>query len=193
MEALSKVELMTDTKRSNLANSIKLYGQKLFGFIRSKVNTTEDAEDLLQDVWYRFSQLSNLDEVESVSGWLYRVARNLVTDFYRKRRVDSIEDLQYENEDGEFSFKSILLSDDEQQPELKQFKNLFWNELMKALDELPANQKEVFVRNELEEESLQSIADSVGENLKTIISRKGYAVKHLRKRLSTLYNEFIKT
>ena len=170
-----------------------LYGQKLFGFIRSKVNTTEDAEDLLQDVWYRFSQLSNLDEVESVSGWLYRVARNLVTDFYRKRRVDSIEDLQYENEDGEFSFKSILLSDDEQQPELKQFKNLFWNELLKALDELPANQKEVFVRNELEEESLQSIADSVGENLKTIISRKGYAVKHLRKRLSTLYNEFIKT
>jgi DNA-directed RNA polymerase specialized sigma24 family protein len=70
---------------------------------------------------------------------------------------------------------------------------LFWNELLKALDELPANQKEVFVRNELEEESLQSIADSVGENLKTIISRKGYAVKHLRKRLSTLYNEFIKT
>lgn len=70
---------------------------------------------------------------------------------------------------------------------------MFWEELLKALDELPPNQRDVFVRNELEEESLQSIADSEGENLKTIISRKGYAVKHLRKRLTTLYQEFITT
>lgn len=193
MNGISKIEIMKNDKRVTLSDSIKQYGQKLFGFIRSKVSTTEDAEDLLQDVWFRFSQLSNLDEVESVSGWLYRVARNLVTDFYRKRREDSIEDLQYDNEDGEFSFKTILLSDDKQQPELKQFKNLFWEELLKALDELPPNQRDVFVRNELEEESLQSIADSEGENLKTIISRKGYAVKYLRKRLTKLYQEFITT
>lgn len=92
MNGISKVEIMKNDKRVTLSDSIKQYGQKLFGFIRSKVSTTEDAEDLLQDVWFRFSQLSNLDEVESVSGWLYRVARNLVTDFYRKRREDSIED-----------------------------------------------------------------------------------------------------
>ena len=178
-------------QKKGISDTIKTYGQKLFGFIRSKVNSNEDAEDLLQDVWYRFSQLSNLDELESVSGWLYSVARNRVTDFYRKKKDDALEDYTYENEDGEMNIKDILLSNDTHHPELKQFKNLFWDELLKALDELPANQREVFIRNELEDESLQQIADSSGENIKTIISRKGYAVKHLRERLNDLYQEFI--
>lgn len=181
---------MADKATPNITGSIKEYGKRLFGFIRSKVNTNEDAEDLLQDVWYSFSQITNLDEIESVSGWLFRVARNRVTDFYRKKKTESIEDFSYETEDGDINFKEILLADDHNNPELKQFKNLFWDQLLQALDELPANQREVFVLNELEDLTLQEIADKTSENLKTIISRKGYAVKFLRQRLETLYNEF---
>lgn len=192
MEAIARGPMAQDTGK-NISNTISTYGKRLFGFIRAKVNTNEDAEDLLQDVWFRFSQLTNLDELESVSGWLYQVARNRVTDFYRKQKTESLEDNSYENEEGELSFKEILLADDTHHPELKQFKNLFWEQLLEALDELPANQREVFVRHELEDESLQQIADSTGENIKTIISRKGYAVKHLRERLEDLYNEFINT
>lgn len=188
-----KAKAISLEQKKGISDTIKTYGQRLFGFIRSKVNSNEDAEDLLQDVWYRFSQLSNLDELESVSGWLYQVARNRVTDFYRKKKDDALEDYSYENEEGEINIKDILLADDTHHPELKQFKNLFWDELLKALDELPSNQREVFVRNELEDESLQQIADSTNENLKTIISRKGYAVKHLRARLNALYEEFITT
>lgn len=173
--------------------TVRQYGSKLFGFIRSKVSSNEDAEDLLQDVWSRFSQLTNLDELESVSGWLYQVARNRVTDFYRKKKSDSIEDYSFESESGEISFKQLLLSSDDDLPEMKQFRNLFWEQLLSALDELPENQREVFVLNEMEDLTLQEIADQTGENLKTIISRKGYAVKFLRQRLETLYNEFINT
>lgn len=192
MEAIARGPMAQDTGK-NISNTISTYGKRLFGFIRSKVGNNEDAENLLQDVWFRFSQLTNLDELESVSGWLYQVARNRVTDFYRKQKTESLEDNSYENEEGELSFKEILLADDTHHPELKQFKNLFWEQLLEALDELPDKQREVFVRNELEDESLQQIADSMGENLKTIISRKGYAVKHLRERLENLYNEFINT
>ena len=184
---------MAEKTNPNISDTISEYGKRLFGFIRGKVNTNEDAEDLLQDVWYRFSQITNLDEVESVSGWLFSVARNRVTDFYRKKKTANIEDYSYETEEGDINFKEILLADDNNNPELKQFKHLFWEQLLEALDELPANQREVFVQNELEDLTLQQIADKTGENLKTIISRKGYAIKHLRARLEDLYNEFTNT
>lgn len=193
MEAIAEAEVMAEENKKTKSDTIKSQGKGLFGFIRSKVNSNEDAEDLLQDVWYRFAQLTNLDELESVSGWLFQVARNRIIDFYRKKKNKSLEDFTYENEAGELNFKDILLADDSQHPEMKQFKNLFWDELLKALDELPANQREAFVLNEIEEISLQEIANRTGENLKTIISRKGYAVKFLRSRLENLYNEFINT
>jgi len=180
---------MADKTRQNITGSIKEYGKRLFGFIRSKVKTEEDAEDLLQDVWFQFSKLSGVDELENVSAWLFRVARNRVTDYYRKKKTSSLEDFSYENEDGELNFKEILLLDDSD-PDLAEFKNIFWEELMSALNELPENQKQVFILNEIEEMTMQEIADKTGENLKTIISRKGYATKHLRKRLESLYNEF---
>lgn len=94
-----------------------------------------------------------------------------------------------ENDEGQLSFKEILLLDDTDNQELGLFKELFWNELLKALDELPEKQKEVFVLNEIEDLTLQQIADQSDTSLKTIISRKGYAVKYLRKKLNYLYEE----
>ena len=180
---------MAEKKTDSLSEVVKDYGSQLFRFIKGKVSKTEDAEDILQEVWYQTSRLANIDDLENVGAWLYSVTRNKITDNYRKKKSDSLEDYTYKDEDGSFSIKEILLADDSNNPELKMFKDIFWDELMKALDELPDNQRRVFFQNEIEEKTLQEIADEEGENLKTVISRKGYAVKHLRKRLKHLYNE----
>lgn len=188
METISTAS-MTQERNFSIAETVQQFGKKLFGFIRGKVKTTEEAEDILQDVWYQFNRLSNLDELENVSAWLYRVAQNRVTDNYRKKKTENLEDFTYENDENEISFKEILLLDENASPELAMFKEEFWNQLMDALEDLPESQREVFLLNEIEDFTLQEIADQKGENLKTIISRKGYAVKHLRKKLHNLYKE----
>jgi RNA polymerase sigma factor (sigma-70 family) len=180
---------MTEKKAISIPNILKEFNKKLFGFIRGKVNTNEDAEDIIQDVWFQLSNLADIADLENINAWLYKVARNKITDKSRKKTNLALEDYGFENEEGEFNFKEILLLDDTQNPELAFFKDSFWNEFQKALDELPPNQKEVFLLNEMEDMTLQQIADAKGELLKTIISRKGYAVKHLRNKLNYLYKE----
>ncbi|MEI2754964.1 MAG: RNA polymerase sigma factor [Chitinophagaceae bacterium] len=175
--------------KNTVSQTFNKLGKQLFAFIKNKVKIVEDAEDILQEVWYQFSNFSNIDELDNASAWLYTVSRNKITDFYRKKKTDNLEDYTYENEEGDFSIKDALLIDDSNNPELAMFKELFWDELIKALDELPENQRFVFIENEIEDKTLQKIADETGENLKTIISRKGYATKHLKKRLQHLYNE----
>jgi RNA polymerase sigma factor (sigma-70 family) len=182
-------ELMAG-RQQNIIQAIQDYGRQLFGFIRSRVKTNEDAEDILQDVWYQFSNQPEREAIESVSGWLYKVARNKITDRYRKKKNESLEDYSFYDEDGGLNFKEILLADNNN-PETEHLRQLFWEELFAALEELPENQRSVFTRNELEDMTLQEIADKEGEKLKTIISRKRYAVLHLRKRLETLYNDII--
>ena len=180
---------MSEQKSRSITSTIRQFNRKLFGFVRDRVKSTEDAEDILQDVWMQFTNLSNIGDLENVSAWLYEVARNKITDKSRKKTNLALEDFSYENEEGEFNFKEILLLDDTNNPELGFFKEIFWKEFQTALDELPENQREVFLLNEMEDMTLQQIADQKGENLKTIISRKGYAVKHLRNKLSYLYEE----
>jgi RNA polymerase sigma factor (sigma-70 family) len=176
-------------KERTIAGVISGYGKKLSSFIRNKVRSLEEAEDILQDVWYQFSNLTNIDELESISGWLFSVARNKITDLYRKKRTDNLEDFIYEDEEGDLRIREVLLLDDSGNPELTLFKEYFWKALFSALDELPENQRKVFIMNEIEDVTLQEIADREGANLKTIISRKGYAVQHLRKRLLPIYQE----
>ena len=94
---------MADTKAFNLTDTIKRYGSQLFGFIKSKVGLVEDAEDILQDVWYQYSNLANPEEILSVSGWLYRVAKNRIIDRSRKQKNLLLDDLVYEGEEGELS------------------------------------------------------------------------------------------
>jgi RNA polymerase sigma factor (sigma-70 family) len=179
---------MAQFRTYSIGDSVKEYGKRLFAFIRGKVNTDEDAQDILQDVWF---QLSNTTEIiDQVGAWLYRVARNKIIDRYRKNNPESLEDYAYENEDGELNFKEILLADTNN-PEMQYLKNLFWDQLNEGLMELPSEQREIFILNELEGRTFAEIAARSGENMKTLISRKGYAVKHLRKRLRTLYDEFI--
>lgn len=178
-------------KRNTAVNSaMKKYGRGLFRFIRGRVSSNADAEDIFQDVWYQFSRVIETNPIEQISSWLFRVARNRVTDNYRKKKPDLLEDYAYEDEEGEITFREILMAD-HNTPETETLRELFWEELFEALNELPEKQREVFIWNELEDQTFQEIADRTGENIKTLISRKRYAVKFLRERLETLYQEFL--
>ncbi|MFT5056036.1 MAG: RNA polymerase sigma factor (sigma-70 family) [Pseudoalteromonas distincta] len=180
---------MSEKSQKSVSKTIGTYGNQVLGFIKSKVSNNEDAKDILQDVWVQLSRLTNIDDIESISGWLYRVARNRITDNYRKKKPDSLSDVVKENDEGDFYFKEILMADDSDNPELAMFKEVFWDELTDALAELPEKQRDAFVQNEIEDFTMQEIADKAGVSIKTIISRKGYAVKHLRQKLDYLYNE----
>ena len=186
---LEIIPMSQSEKDSMIAQTVKNYGGKLLSFIRPKVNNTEDAEDILQEVWFQFSNLTNVSEIMNVGAWLYQVTRNKITDSYRKKKTENLEDFVYEDEDGSFSIKDILLLDDSENPELLAFREEVWRELFAALEEMPEKQRFVFVENAIEGKKLQEIADEQGENIKTIISRKNYAMKYLRIRMSELYRD----
>ena len=189
MEIAEKLLMPQHEKENIISQTVTNYGGKLMSFIRPKVKNREDAEDILQDVWFQFSSLTNLSEIVNVGGWLYRVTANKITDKYRKKKTENLEDFVYEDEDGSFSIKDILLLDESAGPELKIFQDEIWKKLYAALDELPEKQRLAYIENELHDKTLQQIADEQGENIKTIISRKNYAVKHLRLRLRQLYDD----
>lgn len=177
---------MAEQQKKNIIEAVKNYGNRLFYFIRGRVDTEEDAEDILQDVWYQFSNVMNNEPIEQASAWLYRVAKNRIIDKYRRRQ--QLEELFTDDEEDEFNFREILLTDNNT-PEAEHLRNLFWEQLFSALNELPVEQKQVFVWNELEDISFTEISKRTGEKINTLISRKRYAVLHLRKRLEQLYKE----
>jgi RNA polymerase sigma factor (sigma-70 family) len=177
------------TSEKDIESTVKKNQGKLFGFIRKRVSSNEDAEDILQEVWYQLSRLINLDDIENVSAWLYRVTRNKITDWYKKPKNVPTDAGLFEGEEGSM-IREVLFGDHESQED-KFFKDLFWSELMKGLNALPPNQREVFIKNELEGMKLREIAERSNENIKTIISRKQYAVKHLRSILKDLYDELL--
>src|SRR3954453_8501619 len=110
MEKETTIQVMPKPKQT-ITNAVKESGSRLFGFIRTKVDNKEDAEDILQDVWFQLSNLVNADEIAQMGSWLFRVARNKITDKYRKKKNEYLDDQLYEDEEGEFSFKEILLAD----------------------------------------------------------------------------------
>jgi RNA polymerase sigma factor (sigma-70 family) len=177
---------MSEDTNSYLLKTIQEYGKGLLSFIRGRVKNDEDAQDILQDIWYSLSLVVNTSPVEQTSAWLYKVARNKITDKYRKRSESSLDDLFEDEDDPDYS--SILFSDSKN-PETEYLSNIFWKQLFIALDELPEAQKQVFVWHELEDIPFQKIAEQTGVNVQTLVSRKRYAVLHLRERLKQLYDE----
>jgi RNA polymerase sigma factor (sigma-70 family) len=177
---------MREENHSYLLKTIQDYGKGLLSFIRGRVKNDADAQDILQDIWYSLSLIVNTSPVEQTSAWLYKVARNKITDKHRKRTESSLDDLFEEEE--EFDYSSILFSDSNT-PETEYLRNLFWKQLFIALEELPEEQKQVFVWQELEGVPFQKIAERTGVNVQTLVSRKRYAVLHLRERLKELYDE----
>lgn len=181
------------THKHHIADIIHEYGSRLKGFIHKRVRSVEDAEDILQDVYFQLAEADHLMRpIEQISAWLYAVTRNRITDMYRKKKPERFSDYFFENEDGDVIGEfSDLLSSDEDNPESEYLKSLVWTELEKALEELPDEQRMVFELNELQGVPFKEIAEMTGETVNTLISRKRYAVLHLRERLQILYNELI--
>lgn len=177
---------------SSILNAVSTYSRELLHFIRGRVSRDEDAEDILQDVWFQLAGVADTGEIQQMSAWLYKVARNKIIDRSRKNGETSLSDLAFEEDEdtSDIEFSSLLMVDGDD-PESQFLKETIWNELFIALEKLPENQRQVFVWNELEDKSLRQIAEDTGENLKTIISRKGYALKHLRRRLTMLYQDLL--
>jgi len=185
----AQLENMAERNAKSLTDVVKTYGGQLLRFVKARVQKTADAEDILQEVWYQFSRVTNIEDLGNAGAWLYSVTRNKITDSYRKKKNESLDELTEANDEDSFPIAHLLVADETDNPELKMFKEIFWDELMKALEELPEKQRKVFIMNEIEEMTLQEIANFENENLKTIISRKSYALKHLRLRLRGLYDE----
>lgn len=163
---------------------------RLKNFIRRRVPDPLDAEDILQDVFYKLVEANRLFmPIEHVTGWLFRVARNRITDLFRKKKPLSFGDASVEGESGELLQIEDLLPSPEAGPEAVYVRNLLLEELELALEELPDEQREVFVGHELEGRSFKEMAEETGVSVNTLLSRKRYAVLRLRERLRSIYDE----
>jgi len=166
---------------------------RLRNFIRKRVPNEADVEDLLQEVFYELVEANRLlMPIEHVTGWLFRVARNRITDLFRKKRPENFTDAAVGDEDGELLQIEDLLPSPEAGPEALYVRHVLLDELEFALGELPAEQREVFVAHELEGRSFKELSAESGVNVNTLLSRKRYAVLHLRERLQSIHDEFMR-
>lgn len=167
----------------------KRYRRQLRAFIVRRVDSAADAEDILQEVFLRFVQADAIHPVGQVAAWLFRVARNRIIDRGRKFREERL--LRPVDDEGLVSEITALLADDSRSPEMEYLRTVVWDELDKALDELPRAQRDVFELTELEGYSFRELSEWTGVPVATLLSRKHYAVKYLRYRLADIYEAFL--
>ncbi len=192
MNELSGSISMTEQDRQ-ISEIIADERSRLRNFIRKRVPNDADVEDLLQEVFYELVEANRLlMPIDHVTGWLFRVARNRITDLFRKKRPVSFSDTAVKDEDGELLRIEDLLPSSDAGPEALYARNVLLGELEFALDELPDEQREVFVAHELEGRSFKELSEESGVNINTLLSRKRYAVLHLRERLQSIHDEFMK-
>ncbi len=166
---------------------------RLRNFIRRRVPDPRDAEDILQEVFYELVEANRLlMPIQHVTGWLFRVARNRITDLFRKKKPESFSDAAVADEGDEVLQLEDLLPSPDAGPEALYVRSVLLDALELAIDELPEEQREVFVAHELEGRSFKEMAAATGVRVNTLLSRKRYAVLHLRERLQDIYDEFTK-
>jgi len=184
---------MAHEQDERISEVVKREQSRLRNFIRRRVPDPRDAEDILQDVFYELVEANRLlMPIEHVTGWLFRVARNRITDLFRKKKPESFSDTAVADEDDELLPFEDLLPSPDAGPEALYARNVLLDELELAVDELPAEQRVVFVGHELEGRSFKEMAAETGVSVNTLLSRKRYAVLHLRERLQSIYDEFTK-
>jgi RNA polymerase sigma factor (sigma-70 family) len=187
------LERMALEQDQRISEVVKREQSRLRNFIRRRVPDPGDAEDILQDVFYRLVEANRLlMPIEHITGWLFRVARNRITDLFRKKEPETFSDLRAVDEEGELADFEDLMPSPDAGPEALYARNVLLDELELALDELPDEQREVFVAHELEGRSFKEMSAETGVSLNTLLSRKRYAVQHLRERLQRVYDEFRK-
>jgi RNA polymerase sigma factor (sigma-70 family) len=166
---------------------------RLLSFIRNRVSSAEEAEDILQDVFYQFvSGFDSIESLDRVTSWLFSVARNKIIDRYRRdaarpKRADLALPMG-SDEESPITLQEIL-PDLGNTPEDTYLREMIWDAIMDALDELPADQRQIFIQNEIEEQGFREISEQTGVSINTLLSRKRYAILALRKKLQTLYDE----
>ncbi|HUD15566.1 MAG TPA: sigma-70 family RNA polymerase sigma factor [Terracidiphilus sp.] len=166
---------------------------RLRSFIRKRVPNEADAEDLLQEVFYELVQAHRLlQPIDYVTGWLFRVARNRITDLFRKKKPEAFGDRALQDEEGELMQIEDLLPSPDAGPEALYVRGVLLDELEFALDELAAEQRDVFVAHEIEGRSFKELSAESGVSVNTLLSRKRNAVLHLRRRLQTIHDELLK-
>ena len=191
-EALRKQWLMAEQDQ-RISETIDREKSRLRNFIRKRVADQGDAEDILQEVFYELVETYRLMKpIEQVGAWLFRVARNRITDLFRKKRPELLMNEPAATEDGEALTLEELLPSPDAGPEAIYARTVLLDELEDALEELPAEQREVFLAHEIEGRSFKELAVETGLSVNTLLSRKHYAVLHLRERLRVVYDEFTK-
>jgi len=193
------IDSMTEQDR-HISEIVAGERSRLRNFIRRRVSDPADAEDILQEVFYKLVEANRLlMPIDHVTGWLFRVARNRITDLFRKQKPETWSDAapnNFDDEDGELlQIEDLLPSPIDRLgagPEALYLRSVLLDELELALDELPEEQREVFVAHELEGRSFKELSAESGVNVNTLLSRKRYAVLHLRERLQSIYDEFLK-
>jgi RNA polymerase sigma factor (sigma-70 family) len=175
-----------------LSEVIQRERRRLFLFIRKRVADEGDAEDILQDVFFELIEAYRLMKpIEQVGSWLYRVARNRIIDLFRKRRPETIGEMPFDRDADELLPLEDLLPSPDAGPDAMYARSMLLQELDAALDELPEEQREVFVAHEMDGRSFKQLADETGLSINTLLSRKRYAALHLRRRLRAIYDEFV--
>ena len=176
---------MSESKSNTITAVVKEYSRQLLGFIRKRVSSEADAEDILQDVFYQL--LGNKEPIDQITPWLFTVARNKIIDRKRKKKPVALEELLPNGEDSVLDEWMEIFLDDSSNPETIYLRNLFRETLNESLDELPEEQKQAFILNEMEGIPFKQISEETGIPVNTLISRKRYAVLHLRIKLSELH------
>jgi RNA polymerase sigma factor (sigma-70 family) len=184
------IATMTEQDRQ-ISEVVAEQRSRLRNFIRRRVPDPSDAEDIVQEVFYELVEANRLlMPIEHVTGWLFRVARNRITDLFRKKKPVAFSDTAVEDESGELLWMEDLLPSPDAGPEALYFRNVLLDELEFALGELPREQREVFVAHELEGRSFKELSAESGVSINTLLSRKRYAVLHLRERLQSIHDDF---
>ncbi len=190
MDEPARINSMNEQDR-RISEIVAEERSRLRNFIRRRVPDPSDVEDILQEVFYELVEANRLlMPIDHVTGWLFRVARNRITDLFRKKKPERFSDAAVEDEDGELLQIEALLPSPDAGPEALYVRRVLLDELELALDELPGEQREVFIANELEGRSFKELSAESGVNVNTLLSRKRYAVLHLRERLQSIYDEF---
>ena len=193
MKYAASLEQMALEQDQRIFEVVKREQSRLRNFIRRRVPDPRDAEDILQDVFYELVEANRLlMPIEHVTGWLFRVARNRITDLFRKKKPRSFSDTAVADEDDELLRWEDLLPSPDAGPEALYARNVLLDELEVAIDELPQEQREVFVAHELEGRGFKEMAAETGVSVNTLLSRKRYAVLHLRERLQSIHDDFTK-
>ena len=196
MKGAATLERMAIEQDQRISEVVKREQSRLRNFIRRRVPDPRDAEDILQEVFYELVEANHLlMPIEHLTGWLFRVARNRITDLFRKKKPESFSNTDAahkKTDDDEFLRFDDLLPSPDAGPDALYARNLLLDELESAVAELPDEQREVFVAHEFEGRSFKQMAADTGVSVNTLLSRKRYAVLHLRERLQSIYDEFTK-